>query len=167
VKSVPVTFKKLGRNRRELEFSTGLLGRLVWRMTLIAAWLILAFVVVSIALAAYLFPVKTFITLAVAVLFFFAIGLFARTGRHSSQSQPRCLSCGGSRLDVLSWGFWDSFEPGRGGGQFTYAVCKDCGTRRVEYDKPRIPTDEEWQAHFAPMEKRRREAEQWPFHSKD
>jgi hypothetical protein len=168
VKSAPVTFKKLGRNRRELEFSTGLLGRLVWRMALTAAWLILATVLITLAWAAYLSPLKTFITLAVAVLFLLAIGLFARTGR---RSEPRCLNCGGPRLDVLSFGFWDSFqnESGPGGGRFEYAVCKDCGTRRAEYDpdRPYIPTEEEWQSHFAPSERRKREAEKWPFHSED
>ena len=137
---------------------------------MIAAWLILAFVLVSIVLSAYLFPLKTFITVAVAVLFFTAmIGLFALIGR---RSKLRCLSCGGSRLDFLSWGFWDDFENATG-GRFTWAVCKDCGTRRVEYEprKPYVPTEEAWQSYFAPIEKenekRKREAEQWPFHSEE
>ena len=81
----------------------------------------------------------------------------------------RCPSCGSEQIDVLSSGLWDGRDAqGRStSGGFEYGLCKHCGSRCARFvdDQPFIPTDEQWQSHFGPLEKMRRDRENWPFES--
>lgn len=83
----------------------------------------------------------------------------------------RCPTCGGEQIDVLSSGLWDGVdEAGRGTcGIFEYGVCKSCAGRCARFvdDQPFVPSEQQWQEHFGPMEKRRRQVENWPFEPSD
>jgi hypothetical protein len=79
----------------------------------------------------------------------------------------RCPSCKSEQIDIRTSGLWDGEDASGSAthGIFDYGVCKQCGNRcaRYEDDKPYIPTEEEWQRHFKPIEKWERQAKIWPF----
>src|SRR4051812_41633136 len=81
------------------------------------------------------------------------------------RSPLRCPSCASEQIDVLSSGLWDGEDQaGRGiCGIFEYGICNECGGRcaRFHDDHSFVPTEEQWQTHFAPIEKVRRDRESW------
>ena len=74
-------------------------------------------------------------------------------------------------MDILSSGLWDGEDKaGRAiCGTFEFGICKQCGGRCAKWEDGHsfVPTDEEWQRHFAPQEKWRKRAESWPFEPED
>jgi hypothetical protein len=78
-----------------------------------------------------------------------------------------CPNCKSDQIDILSSGLWDGLD-GAGGcacGVFSFGICKQCGSRCAQYidGQPYVPTNDQWQSHFGPMEKQRRQVENWPF----
>jgi hypothetical protein len=83
----------------------------------------------------------------------------------------RCPTCSSEQIDILSAGLWDREDAeGRGtGGVFEFGLCKKCGSRCARFvdDDPVVPTDEQWQVHFGPMENMRRDETSWPLESRN
>ncbi len=119
------------------------------------------------------------ILLAIGIVAFalmlWVIVWFTRIQRTLSNRRLRpsfiCPSCSSEQIDVLSSGLWDGEDQaGRGAcGIFEYGICKQCGGRcaRFHDDQSFVPTEEQWQSHFGPIEIVRRDRESLPFESRD
>lgn len=74
-------------------------------------------------------------------------------------------------MEILSSGLWDGVDKDGHAicGTSEFGICKKCGSRCAKWvdGETYVPTDEEWQRHFAPREKWRRRVESWPFEPED
>lgn len=92
----------------------------------------------------------------------------------------KCPACASEQIDVLLSSLWDGVDSaGRGtGGLREVGTCKICGVhsqyasffdhdqRKTCYEIRKL-SDEEWRQEIEPHEKRKQEAENWPFQSKN
>jgi hypothetical protein len=164
---IPTSFRRLGKTRDELEIPQ---KRNDERSLYLAILLgVLCFVAVPFA-AAVFFP-RTTIVVVVVLVGWFCIEHFRfrrLLNQPAAVSIPlKCAACGCEDLNDLSCGLWDGRdESGKSiSGAFHYAICKGCGSRCVQYEdgKPRVPTEEEWDAHFRPMKECQDRVGEWPF----
>jgi len=83
----------------------------------------------------------------------------------------RCAKCASDAIQVMSSGLWDEWDDaGRHtGGIFQSGICKRCPSRRGRNEDTHsyVPSDEEWEGHFAPIERDRKLRENWPFSPED
>jgi len=164
---IPTSFRRLGKNRDELEVPQ----KRNRELSLYLAILVGVFCFIAIPFAAAVFFPRMVLAVAVVFTSWFLIEHF-RFRRSLKQSADasiplRCAACGSEELNQLSSGLWDGRDDsGKStSGAFHYAVCKTCGSRCVQYEegKPRLPTDEEWDAHFRPIKEHTVRAHKWPF----
>ena len=159
---IPTSFRRLGKTRRVLEAPQK-------RSEELALYLCIVVLIAAPTALATFYP-KTSMMVIGFFLLFCTIGA-VRYQRGRAKLPPpiplRCPACGSEEMDVLSCGLWSGRDTeGRGtGGGFDYALCKKCGSRCVQYvdGQPYVPTEELWQQHFDPMEKRREIVQKWPF----
>src|SRR5436309_6381995 len=109
------------------------------------------------------------------VVFLWAVVMTILRRRRFARLPPRpalrCPNCKSDQVDVLSSGLADTLdnEGRRRGGVFEYGICRQCDSRcaRLIDDESFVPTDGQWQSHFGPLEKMRRDRANWPFESMD
>jgi hypothetical protein len=170
----PKYFRRLGKGRRELEAPE----KRSQELDLYLCILILIALIAALAAFAIFYPRTTLIIIGAFVLFFTIAVLRYHHWRSklppptlSPPTPLRCPACGSEQLDILSCGLWSGQDAqGQGtGGAFHYALCKQCGSRCAQSvdGHPYVPTEEEWKQHFDPIEKRRKDMQQWPFISED
>ena len=100
-----------------------------------------------------------------------AIGMkfaFNRRRKAAVRKPLQCPACGSQELDSLSSGLWDGPEDKQGQrahGVFDYAICRKCRGRVVQYHEGQayVPTEEEWNARMALLNRRADELARWPF----
>jgi hypothetical protein len=80
----------------------------------------------------------------------------------------KCPKCGSDEIEALLSGLWDGWDDAAGthlGGIFEYGTCKQCQSRCARHfdDQCYVPSDAEWDGEFKPLERMRKEVENWPF----
>jgi ribosomal protein L37AE/L43A len=100
-----------------------------------------------------------------------AIGMrfaFNRRRKIPARKPLECPACGSEELDSLSSGLWDGPQDEHGKrahGVFDYALCRKCRSRVVQYHEGQayVPSDEEWNARMALLNRHSDELARWPF----
>ena len=162
-KRPPDGFERLGKNRRELECSP---WTFVGKLLVLSCWLLPLALLVVVVIGIHRAPVETLIVfggpIVIVVGGTFVAQVFGKSGR--------CLGCHNKRLRLVCLGHWTGEdENGRTcGGDYSYSVCEQCGTRHAHWDRePYIPTDEEWNRYTGSSEKGTKDQGAWPFSAEE